>query len=158
MPTLQSPRHKRQRGSRWARANAPAAIARRLAAAEVARMAAPPPIYPHERQPGTQTGDYIEARIHGVLVRADRAAPHASRRGVRPRSDQFAVSIDGEAWATCAGLVALFDELRARLPRAMSRRAIAALQPGDFAPEEDSCYSKRSLLKNWTCVSGNDGP
>ena len=127
MPTLQSQRYKKGR-SRWAGANTPAALMRRQAKADALRLAAPPPIYPAELQPGAPTGDYITARIRGVELRIELNAPRPTVAGVRPRNDQWCVVIDGAQWAPAAGLVAVLDEVRARLPRTMSRRAIAALE------------------------------
>lgn len=46
----------------------------------------------------------------------------------RPRSDQYAVEIDGAPWAELAGKIAILAELISMLPRALSRRTIATLQ------------------------------
>lgn len=124
---MQTQRHKLKR-SRWAKANTPEAIARRNAKADDRRMEAEPPIYPAELQPGAPTGDYILARIHGHELRIDLHAPRPVQYGIRPRSDQWCVLIDGEQWAHAAGLVSVLGELRKRVPRALSRREIAGLE------------------------------
>lgn len=127
MPTLQRTRHKKRR-SRWDGANTPAALLRRQAKADALRLAGPPPIYPAELPPGAPTGDYINARIRGVDVRIELNAPRPTVAGIRPRNDQWCVVIDGSQWSPAAGLVDVLDELRQRVPRAMSRRAIAVLE------------------------------
>jgi|DEB19_MinimDraft_2_1074335.scaffolds.fasta_scaffold03673_2 hypothetical protein len=100
----------------------------RNASNDARRMAQDPPIYPAERKPGTPTGDFIHARIHGRLVQIELHAPKPTQYGIRPRNDQWCAVIDGEQWSPAAGLVLVLEELRKRVPRAMSRRAIATME------------------------------
>jgi hypothetical protein len=127
MATLQSRGHKKWH-SRWDGANTTQALTRKHAKADALRLEAPPPIYPAEMQPGAPTGDYIYAHIRGVDVRIELNAPRPTVAGIRPRTDQWCVIINGVQWSPAAGLVGVFDELRERVPRTMSRRAIATIE------------------------------
>jgi hypothetical protein len=127
MATLQTRGHKKRR-SRWDGANTPQALKRKHAKADALRLAASPPIYPAEMQPGAPTGDYIYACIRGVEVRIELNAPRPTVAGIRPRTDQWCVIINGVQWSPAAGLVGPLDEFRRRVPRTMSRRSIATLE------------------------------
>jgi len=123
---MKSQRHKKQQ---WARANNPAAQARKRAKADAQRMALPPPVYGTDLAPGAYTGDWIGGRIHGhtVIYRLD--APLPTRHGVRPRSDQWRVVADGEHQVSPAlGLVGAMLSLRHEFGRAPSRRELVGLQ------------------------------
>lgn len=49
------------------------------------------------------------------------------------RSDQWAAEVDGEAVADAAGLTRLHDLLRARWPKAQSKRALCSYTDSDAA-------------------------
>jgi hypothetical protein len=115
MHTFKSPQ------GRWTRHNAtPGAFARRSAMREAASIAGPTPAYPPM---APVHGDWLGGCINGhvVIMRLMRDPKH--------RSDQWAAEIDGSVVAEAAGLTALWQLLHKRLPRAMSKRTLATLEP-----------------------------
>ena len=52
------------------------------------------------------------------------------------RSDQWSAEVDGVAVADAAGLTRLHDLLRARWPRAQSKRTLCAVQDGYSGRDE----------------------
>jgi hypothetical protein len=75
-------------------------------------------------------GDWLAGCVNGqtVVMRMMRDPHH--------RSDQWAAEIDGQTVADAAGLTDLLDLLRARLPRAPSKRRLASLQHSYTARDE----------------------
>lgn len=128
---------KSHRSARLAAYNAPAALARRKAGNEARSIAGHAPLYPDPVAPGALTGEYIEAFWRGQLVRLDLGRPYPPRPGHRPRCDQASVTIGGQSLINAAGLVLIFDEMRAQLTaRAMPLSALAGVQHGHTAQDE----------------------
>lgn len=126
MHTLQTQRYIKQR-SRWSRANAPEAIARRNAAADERRMALPAPIYPIDTPPGQQVGR-VTIELFGRQCVVINLLQPGCVDGRRPRCDSYVGECDGEQ--VSGGWSAIFRAAVSRhwLTRAMSRRAIATME------------------------------
>jgi hypothetical protein len=86
---------------------------------DAARIAGPAPAYPPM---APIHGDWLGGCINGhtVIIRLMRDPKH--------RSDQWAAEINGEVVADAAGLTALWQILRERFPRALSKREMATLK------------------------------
>lgn len=126
MPTLQTQRRKLQQPARWRRSPEQRRAAADRALAD--RLARPAPIQPVDLPPGAPVGD-ITIRLGSQVVVICLGAPYPTRRGRRPRCDQFSVSIDDRQWSPSAGLTDILDHARHLSARPMSRRAVATLQP-----------------------------
>ena len=85
---------------------------------EADRLSRPP------REPDPIAGaECIRMQISGPGWAHDvRCTVPVDRGCKRPRSDQYAVQIDGDAWAERAGLTALFRHLQSVIPRTVTRR------------------------------------
>lgn len=124
---------------RFARCNAPPALARRKAGNEARSIAGPSPDYPPQAMPGAETGEYIEIQWRGQFVRLDLCRPFPPNPCVRARSDQASVKMGGEVLMDAAGLVDIFDALRAMVGnvRAPSLRQYASAQNGYSERDEE---------------------
>jgi hypothetical protein len=121
----------RRKSQKFARFNAPPALAKRKAAAEARSIAGPAPIYPDEVRAGEPTGEYVEAFWRGQLVRLELGRPYPPSPGRRPRCDQASVLVGDQVLIDAAGLTAIFDELRAQLTvKALPLRALVGMQQG----------------------------
>lgn len=121
----------RRKSQKFATFNAPQALARRKAKAEAHSIAGPAPVYPDEVRAGQPTGEYVEAYWRGQLVRLDLGRPYPPSPGRRPRCDQASVLVGDQVLIDAAGLVVIFDKLRAQLTaRALPLRALATMQQG----------------------------
>ena len=117
---------------RFARCNTPQALARRKVGIEARLIAGPSPDYPPQAMPGAETGEYVEIMWRGQSVRLDLCQPFPPGPCVRARSDQASVKLSGEVLMDAAGLVDIFDALRAMVShvRAPSLRQYASAQNG----------------------------
>lgn len=124
--------------NRHAAQNTPAALSRRKAANEARSAAGPSPNYPPQAMPGAETGEYVEIQWRGQFVRFDLCRPFPPGPCLRARSDQAAVKLGSEVLLDAAGLVLIFDALRAMVQdvRAPSLRQYSSVQNGYSARDE----------------------
>ena len=123
MATLKSARFKTKQ-SRWARANTPEAVRRRIETMRRAKQERPAPNYACFA-PGQE---HVTLQISGpgwcYVLRAT-VPPEAGRR--RPRSDQYVVTQDDLPLPDISSLTAMFTHARSLVPRRLSRDELATL-------------------------------